>query len=218
MARWGYALVAVVVAVALTGCSAAKPAEKPVSPGAKSSTEAKKPAATTTEPAKKVEGPVKLAPETDGEKAALAVVGGDVGRKWAMGNSEGSMGTAKGDAFLTGYVVTLNDGKKQYQIVVLDGKVVPFFGKAGNTYVEGTFAPDNNPTIAPQSKRQEDAVVAAKASLASINAAATSGGIELYHFNFPMQDVGGAQTYPSLSIYADAKVGDSPAMGGAEMR
>jgi hypothetical protein len=218
MARWGYALAALAVAGVLTGCSAVKPAEKPASPGAKPSTEAKKPAATTTEPAKKAEGPVKLAAETDGEKAALAVVGGDVGRKWAMGNSEGSMGSAQGDAFLTGYVVTLNDGKKQYQVVVLDGKVVPFFGKVGKTYVEGTFTPGMNPTIAPQSKRQEDAVAAAKASLASVNAGATNGGIELYHFNFPMQDVGGAKTYPSLSMYADAKVGDSPAMGGAEMR
>jgi hypothetical protein len=218
MARWGYALAAVAVVGVLTGCSAVKPAEKPASPGAKSSTEAKKPAATTTEPEKKAEGPVKLAAETDGEKAALALVGSDFSRKFAMGNSEGSMGTAQGDAFLTGYVVTLNDGKKQYQVVVMDGKVVGYFGKSGYTYVEGAFAPENNPTIAPQSKRQEDAVAAAKASLASVNAAATSGGIELYHFNFPMQDVGGVKTYPSISMYADAKVGDSPAMGGAEMR
>lgn len=218
MKRLWLVLAFVLVVGATSGCSTAKLAEKPASPGAKSNAEAKKPAATTTEPAKKEEGLAKLAAETDGEKAALALAGGDVGRKWAMGNSEGSMGTATGDPFLTGYVVTLNDGKKQYQVVVMDGKVVPFFGKVGNTYVEGPFVAGNNPTIAPQSKRQEDAVAAAKASLASVNAGATSGGIELYHFNFPMQDVGGAQTYPSISLYADAKVGDSPAMGGAEMR
>lgn len=166
---------------------------------------------TGSEPAGSAD-PVKLSPETDGEKQAMTLAQSDEARKWASGDWQNGIPVA-GDPFLAGYGVLVHDGTTQYQVTVLDGEVVGFFGKnAPLRYVEAPFA-NYNPTIVPDSARQTKAFDAAKTEIASVNPAATQGGIEFYVVFYPPQTEG---WYPQVCIYASPIVSDSPwAMGGS---
>ena len=112
-----------------------------------------------------------------------------------------------------GYGVLVHDGATQYQVTVLDGKVVGFFSNTNaQRYVEAPFA-NYNPTIEPASARQTEAFEAAKAEIASVNPAATQGGIEYYAIFYPSEFEG---TYPHVCIYAAPTISASPwAMGGS---
>lgn len=156
--------------------------------------------------------PVKLAPETDGEKEALALAESEEARKWGSGDWQNGTPVA-GDPFLVGYGVLVHDGATQYQVTVLDGEVVGFFSNTNaQRYVEAPFA-NYNPTIAPASARQTEAFEAAKAEIAAVNPNATQGGIEYYAIFYPSEFEG---TYPHVCIYASPTVSASPwAMGGS---
>lgn len=156
--------------------------------------------------------PVKLSPETDGEKEAMALAESEEARKWGSGDWQNGTPVA-GDPFLVGYGVLVHDGATQYQVTVLDGKVVGFFSNTNaQRYVEAPFA-NYNPTIEPASARQTEAFEAAKAEIASVNPAATQGGIEYYAIFYPSEFEG---TYPHVCIYAAPTISASPwAMGGS---
>lgn len=157
-------------------------------------------------------GPAKLAPETDGEKEALALAQSEEARKWASGDWQNGTPVA-GEPFLVGYGVLVHDGATQYQVTVLDGEVVGFFSNTNaQRYVEAPFA-NYNPTITPASARQTEAFEAAKAEIAAVNPNATQGGIEYYVVFYPSQLEG---TYPNVCIYASPTLSDLPwAMGGS---
>lgn len=156
--------------------------------------------------------PVKLSPETDGEKTAASQAQSEEARKWASGDWQNGI-PAEGEPFLAGYGVLVHDGSKQYQVNVFDGAVLGFFGKSADPrYIEAPFL-GYNPTIAPSSARQTEAFEAAKVEIASINPNATQGGIEYYVFLYPQVNEG---QYPQVCIYTSPTLSDSPwAMGGA---
>lgn len=200
-------LAALLAMVTTVGCSAS--AGKSASNGVETAA-SKKSAAS----AKKVDaGLAALAVETVGEKAALEAAKADEGRTWASGNAATGKPVA-GEPFLAGYVCLVHDKAKQYQVKVLDGKVVPYFGAAGDAILIGKFE-NLNPTIEPESDTQKAAFAAAKAEVAKTNPAATQGGIELYAIYFPKT---GAGAYPSVMVYADRSVGSTYASGGTEVR
>lgn len=199
--------------VLLVGCSGGEPAAKAPAPAPAEEATADQ---DTQEPT--TEGVPAIPAETAAEKAALKAASAPEGRKWAAGNPDGSVGAAQGDAYLGGYVVTLNDGKTQYQILVLGGKVVPFFGPTGDLFIASPFQKGVNPTIAPETGQQRAAVEAAKTSIASTAPEATSGGIELYRCYFGQQEIQQTQSFPNVSIFAVKSLGLTYAMGGTESR
>lgn len=207
-------MIPILLALALlSGCSGGEPVAQKSEPApaqeAPTEPDAQEPAS----------GGVSAIPaETAAEKAAVKAASAPDGRKWAAGNPDGSVGSAEGDAYLGGYVVTLNDGKTQYQILVLGGKVVPFFGPTGDLFIASPFQKGVNPTVAPETGQQRAAVEAAKASIASTAPGATRGGIELYRCYFGQQEIQQTQSYPNVSIYADKSLGITYAMGGTESR
>lgn len=202
------ALVLVAAVATSAGCSA--------SGGAKTDSTKTSSGENAQEPSKSALAELKA--ETDGEKAALKAAAAEEGRKWATGNIQTGE-TAKGDPFLGGYVVTLNDGAKQYQILVLGGEVAPFFYADGKDMaIISAYSAGTNPTIEPQSERQEAAVAAAKKWLAKTTPGEMKGGIELYRCYFEEQEVRSTSGYPSVSIYADTTMGTVYSMGGPEVR
>ncbi len=209
MKRTLWVLVAILLlASAIAGCSP----DSPDTTGSQDSGEtASGDAGTATEPAEP-SGPAELAPETDGEKEALALAESEEARKWASGDWQNGTPVA-GDPFLVGYGVLVHDGTTQYQVSVFDGEVVGFFANTNSQrYVEAPFA-NYNPTIEPASARQTEAFEAAKAEIASVNPNATQGGIEYYDVFYPSEFEG---TYPHVAIYAAPVISSSPwAMGGS---
>lgn len=200
-----------IAALSAAGCSSPEPeaAEPPT------------PAASTEEApdAQAEAGLEALEPQTDAERTAVEAAATSEGRAWAAGTPDGSLGEAAGDPFLVGYTVLLNDGKTQYAVLVLGGEAVPYFTGAPEPYIQSPYAPDINRTMAPATPRQTEAFEAAKASLASVNAKATEGGIEFYRVAFPGSplEVGGMD-YPMVSIYAAPSDDLLFGMGGNEAR
>ncbi|MBN1192182.1 MAG: hypothetical protein JXA36_00605 [Coriobacteriia bacterium] len=154
-----------------------------------------------------------LEPETDGERLALFVAELDEGRTWASGDPYAGE-PVEGHAFLGGYIFILHDGETQYAVKILDGKAVPFFSRASDVLLVSAYDEGMNPTIAPQTPRQQAALDAAKAEVAKVNPDATQGGIELYVVYFPRADDG---LYRTVSVYADVTAG-TYALGGTETR
>jgi hypothetical protein len=171
------------------------------------------PAAVTTTSPVPTRGVVPMTPSTAAERSALAAASTALGRRWAAGNPNGTA-QASGAPYLGGYTVGLNDGKTQYAVLVLNGKVVPPFGKTGDIVISGPFG--SNPTMSPESPQQRAAVEAARAAIASRFPSATRGGIELYVVYFPVQPIPG--TYHSVSVYATGGSAGSFARGGTEVR
>jgi hypothetical protein len=167
---------------------------------------------TTTTTAANVGGVRAMKATTAGEKAALALAATDLGRKWAHGDPN-KAAMAEGKPFLGGYSVALDDGKNQYSVRVLNGKVVPPFGPTGDIAIVSPTV--GTPTIQPESDQQRAAVDAAKAALADRFPAATRGGIELYLLYFPVVDALG--TYYYVATFASASVGTF-AQGGTDVR
>ncbi len=209
MRKHWYLTAILLLAVSLAGCSA--PAEKSAAPQAEESASSADQTEPAAEPAEKA-GLTALTPETAGEKAALAAAGTDEGRTWAGGNSV-NVGPAQGDPFLAGYMFVIHDATTQYQVKVLDGKVVTFFAGTPDTLITSPFQ-GYNPTIAPETDRQRAAMDAAVAEVAKTNPNATEGGLETYSVYFPKVADG---TYLNVEVYADTSVG-TYAMGGTDNR
>ena len=206
-------LIALLLITALTGAGCARSEPEAADPAAPT-TSAEEPASPAAD-----EGLASLEPETDAERSALEAAATPEGRMWAVGNPDGSLGEAKGDPFLAGYTVMLNDGETQYAVLVLGGEAIPYFIGAPEPYIKGPYAPDINRTMAPATPRQTEAFEAAKASLASVNPKATEGGIEFYRVAFPnvSTEVNGLD-YPMVSIYAVPSDDLLFGMGGNEVR
>lgn len=213
MKRTLWVLVAMLLLVAaVTGCSS----EGSDTSDAKDSESATSESGSGDSPAESDDaapaGPAELAPETDGEKEALALADSEEARKWGSGDWQNGTPVA-GEPFLVGYGVLVHDGATQYQVTVVGGEVVGFFAKSNTQrYVESQFA-NFNPTIEPATARQSEAFEAAKAEIAAVNPNATQGGIEYYAVFYPSEFEG---TYPHVAIYASPVISSSPwAMGGS---
>lgn len=194
------------VLVAASGCTS--PAKSTTTPAGGSSTPAEKPADA---------GVAAITPETDAEKAALVAAAMPVGRKWAAGNPNGTA-EAPGDPFLVGYDVMLYDGATQYQVTVIDGAAVPFFGKTGTKYVKSA-KDDYNKPLPAATKRQKDALSAAQAYIKDVAPAAQPGGVADYLVYFPTEPGPSGYIYPSVAILANRVDSASAyAMGGTQNR
>lgn len=156
-----------------------------------------------------------MAAQTAGERAALKAAATTEGRRWATGDHQGTA-TAEGEPFLGGYVVHLTDGATSYQVRVLNGKAVPFFGPAGDLAIVGPFSPGVHPTAPPETQAQADAITAAVVSLGAKAESIETGGIELYavYFDPPGED----SSYFHVDVFADVTVFGELAMGGPEIR
>lgn len=151
--------------------------------------------------------------ETDGEAAALEAAESQEGRRWASGDWENGT-PVEGEAFLAGYTVVVHNGTNQWEVKVLDGEVVPFFGIDGETFISSAYMADYSTVYEPESDQQLAAFDAAVESLEATQSDATQGGIESYVFYFPPNPDG---TYPSVTVYAQTTLGTF-ATGGAERR
>jgi hypothetical protein len=206
--------IALLLIATLTGTGCARSEPEPADPAAPTAS-----AEETTSPVAEGVGLASLEPETDPERAALKAAVTPEGRKWAVGNPDGSLGEAAGDPFLVGYTVLLNDGETQYAVLVLGGEPVPYFAGVPEPFIKSPYAPDINRSMAPATPRQTEAFEAAKASLASVNPKADRGGIEFYRVAFPGAPLeAGGMDYPMVSIYAAPSDGLMFGMGGNEAR
>jgi hypothetical protein len=101
-----------------------------------------------------------------------------------------------GEPFLAGYCVMLYDGNTVYQVAVLDGKGVPFFGNFGDKVLKYTRDDYNKPT-APETDRQRTSVAAAVEYVKGVAPNARPSGISQYLCFFPKVGAGAGASYPS---------------------
>ena len=134
--------------------------------------------------------------------------------KWASGDWQNGT-PVKGDAMLVGYGIVVHDGTTQYQVKVMDGTVVKYFGSTSDVFITGQYSSFVS-VIGPSSDQQQKAWDAALAEVKETNPNVDAGGIEYYLFYFPKID---DNAYPAVAVYAQPPAPDVPyAMGGPEFR
>lgn len=209
---------ATVLAAALAGCGG-------VSSPAPSTGEQKPSGTQAAEPASEPKGPTIIQPSTERERAALALAATEQGRKWAMGNPDGSMGSAKGDPSIIGYQVQFVSGGTMHSVVVLGGAVSRFFGAPGGEFtpreavVTGTSGTSSVNYADAEGDAQKAAVAAARKYLETNGFSVSAGGIEGIVIAYPRVDDGGRfdGQDPGVTVFAKSALGDF-ASGGPSVR
>lgn len=218
MKRWLAICVLAVLVASSTGCGGGG-TQKP-----SSGTQGKPAAEATAESPAPAAGPVAIAPSTARETAALKIAGSDAGRKWAMGNPNGSMGSAEGEPVIIGYQVQFETAKSFDSVVVIDGQVSRFFGKPGGEFttkdavVSGPKSFGTPNYEQPEGTAQKAAFESAAKYLAANGYDASKGGIEGILVVFPRVKDGnfGGQD-PGVTVFARASLGEF-ASGGPSVR